>query len=89
MFKTSLKEMRLESPVTKEEADEVTVAFHCIFMIITISIIFNVISIIIRGAVKFVFRKNLGIWPSQRAPPPPRKLGRQKKKNKFNVYFAF
>ena len=22
-------------------------------------------------------------------PPPPRKLGRQKKKNKFDVYFAF
>ena len=42
------------------------------------------------GPSKSFFRKKLGIWPNQRTPhPPPRKLGRQKKKNKFNVYFAF
>ena len=34
---------------------------------------------IIRGALKIGFRKKLGIWPDQRTPPP-RKLGRQKKK---------
>ena len=38
--------MRLESPVTKEEAEEVTFAFHCIFLVITITIIFRLISII-------------------------------------------
>ena len=44
----------------------------------------------LRGAIKIIFRKNLGFWPNQRTPhPPPRKLGRQKKKKKFNVYFAF
>ena len=44
----------------------------------------------LREAIKIVFRKKLGFWPNQRTPPtPPRKLGRQKKKKKFNVYFAF
>jgi len=44
----------------------------------------------LRGAIKIIFRKNLGFWPNQRTPPPPpQKLGRQKKKKKFNVYFAF
>ena len=39
--------------------------------------------ITLRGAVKIVFRKNLGFWPNQRTPhPPPHKLGRQKKKKK-------
>ena len=44
-----------------------------------------------KGAIKIHFWKKLGIWPNQRtpSPPPPRKLGRQKKKNKFIVYFAF
>ena len=45
---------------------------------------------VVRGAIKIIFRKNLGFWPNQRTPPPPpRKLGRQKKKKKFNVYFTF
>ena len=44
----------------------------------------------VRGALKMHFRKKLGIWPNQQTPqPPPRKLGRQKKKKKFDVYFAF
>ena len=34
------------------------------------------------------FSEKLGLL-AQPADPPPQKLGRQKKKKKFNVYFAF
>ena len=35
------------------------------------------------------FSEKLGLLAQPADPPPPRKLGRQKKKKKFNVYFAF
>ena len=50
----------------------------------------NKVWVMLRGAIIIFFRKILGFWPNQRTPhPPPRKLGRQKKKKKINVYFAF
>ena len=49
----------------------------------------NQFNIVDQGGPQKGFLEKVGHLAQPADPPPPRKLGRQKKKKKFNVYFAF
>ena len=42
-----------------------------------------------KGSLQNCFLDKVGHLAQPADPPPPRKLGRQKKKKKFNLYLAF
>ena len=42
-----------------------------------------------KGGPQNAYSEKVGHLAQPADPPPPRKLGRQKKKKKFDVYFAF